>query len=83
MGDRMTRAESLGVLQEPLEQGSLVGSSPPMGWLRSGLVLAIGLVLFTVAQQGLQEFSHPPLPLSEPLDHCWELEGQTECRRVT
>lgn len=53
------------MLQKPLEEGDAVRFS--------GLGLTVCLTLFAVAQQCVKQFSHPPLPLPKPLDHCWEL----------
>lgn len=61
------------MLQEPLEEGDAVKFSARLQCLLYGL----GLTLLTVAQQRVQQLSHPPLPLPKSLDHCWELKEHT------
>lgn len=72
------RGEALGVLQEPLEEGDAVRFSTRLECLVSGLGLTVCLALVTVAQQRVQQLSHPPLPLPKPLDHRWELKGHRQ-----
>lgn len=59
------------MLQEPLEEGGASGISTRLQTLLSGLALC--LTLLTVAQQYVEQLSHPPSLLTQLLDHCWEL----------
>ncbi len=65
------------MLQEPLEEGDTLKLSAPLQCIVSGLGLTVRLTLFTIAQQRVQKLAHPPLPLPQSLDHCWQLKGQS------
>lgn len=62
------------MLQEPLKEGDVVGFSARLECLLSGLGLTLRVTLFTVAQQHVQQISHPPFPLPKPLHHHRELQ---------
>lgn len=68
------RGKGLSVLQEPLEEGDAVGFSARLECLLSGLRLTLRVTLFTVAQQHVQQVSHPPLPLTKSFHHHRELQ---------
>lgn len=65
------------MLQEPLEEGGVRVGGPPEDLL-PGLTVGVRLSLLAVAQQDVEQISHPQPSLSEPLDHGEELEGFRE-----
>lgn len=70
------KAEALGALQKPLEEGDAVRFFAGLKCLFSGLGLTVAHI--TVAQQHVQQLTHLPLPLSKPLDYRWELKGHID-----
>lgn len=73
---RGKKAEALGALQKPLEEGDAVRFFAGLKCLFSGLGLTVAHI--TVAQQHVQQLTHLPLPLSKPLDYRWELKGHID-----